>query len=94
MGSINKGPWKAACKKRFKNHPEGYEMEMAKLVSEWEERIGDQNYHPYENVEVSEDNWKVIPVLSSCPVSLIFFSGLLKRMQICTYKFFRKCSPS
>lgn len=59
QGSINKGPWKAACKKKFKQHPEGYEMAMTKLISEWEGRIGDQSYHPFKNLNLGGDNWKV-----------------------------------
>lgn len=39
-------------------------MVMAKMISEWEERIGDQSYHPFVTVDLGGDNWKVIPFLS------------------------------
>ena len=59
QGSINKVPWKSACKKKFKNHPDGYEIAMVTLISEWEQRIGDQTYHPFKNINLGGDNWKV-----------------------------------
>jgi len=64
QGSINGGPWKAACKKKFKDHPDGFEIVMTKLISEWEERIRDQEYHPFKTLNLGGDNWKVNPVLS------------------------------
>lgn len=60
QGSINGGPWKAACKKKFKDHPDGFEMVMMKLISEWEERIRDQDYHPFKTLNLGGDNWKRI----------------------------------
>ncbi|KAG0564178.1 hypothetical protein KC19_8G089600 [Ceratodon purpureus] len=58
QGSINKMPWKSACKKKFKNHPDGWELQMAKAISEWEARIGDQTYHPFLNEDLGGDTWK------------------------------------
>lgn len=59
QGSINKAPWTAACKKKYKYHADGYDMVLTKLISVWEERIGDQNYHPFKNVEIGPDRWEV-----------------------------------
>lgn len=60
MGCINKAPWEAACKKKFKYHVDGWDFVMSTIISEWEDRMKDQNYHPYRNVRLGEgDNWKV-----------------------------------
>lgn len=59
QGSINKVPWKVACKKKFKNHSDGWEIAMAKTLSEWEARIADQTYHPFLNRDLGGDTWEV-----------------------------------
>lgn len=60
MGCINKAPWKAACKKRFKYHVDGWDLVMATIISEWEDRMKNESYYPYKNVRLGEgDNWKV-----------------------------------
>lgn len=59
QGTINKAPWKAACKKKYKYHPDGFDMEMARLISGWEERIRDQSYHPFKTIQIGPDVWEV-----------------------------------
>lgn len=61
QGSINKVPWRAACKKKFKNHPDGWDLVMAQVISEWEARIADQEYHPFWNRNLGGDTWEVSP---------------------------------
>jgi len=50
--------------------PEGWELVMTKLISEWEIRIGDQNYHPYKMLKLDPqgDKMKVKtkPIISFC----------------------------
>jgi len=58
QGTINKAPWKAACKKKYKYHPDGFDMEMARLISGWEERIRDQSYHPFKTIQIGPDVWE------------------------------------
>lgn len=59
QGSINKKPWTAACKKKYKYHSDGYDMVMSRLISEWEERIRDQGYHPFKTIQIGPDRWEV-----------------------------------
>lgn len=59
MGTIDIEPWKAACKEKFKYHPDGWQMVMTKIISEWENRIGDQTYHPYKMLKLDPEGNKM-----------------------------------
>jgi hypothetical protein len=59
MGTIDKGPWEAVCKERFKYHPDGWEVKMTTIISEWETRMADQEYHPYKMVKLDEQGSKM-----------------------------------
>ncbi|KAL3683239.1 hypothetical protein R1sor_001261 [Riccia sorocarpa] len=47
MGEISPGPWKEACKKKYKNHEDGWVSVYTKKFSMWEDLIRHPDFSPF-----------------------------------------------
>lgn len=57
MGELDSGPWKVACKRKFKDD---WEAQFTRIFAEWEQSVRDSEWHPFKVVPVGdEDEWKV-----------------------------------
>ncbi|KAH7372850.1 hypothetical protein KP509_17G024800 [Ceratopteris richardii] len=60
MGDLDQEPWKVACKKKFKDSPDGWEVHFATAVSQWDERVRDVQWDPFKVIEVGEGHeWRL-----------------------------------
>lgn len=55
MGELDQAPWKTACKQKFKNSPDGWELHFATEVTAWETNLRDVHWHPFKVVQVGEE---------------------------------------
>lgn len=54
MGELNPAPWRVACKQKFKNHPDGWELQFATIFSDWDSNLRNTQWHPFKVVQVGE----------------------------------------
>jgi len=59
MGEIEKEPWEAACRLKYRFHDDGWDIQMATQISKGEAVLMDHCFCPLKMVQVSPNQFKV-----------------------------------